>query len=635
MGTTAVPTTRLEDEAITIIREVAAECERPVLLFSGGKDSVVMLHLAQRAFFPARIPFPVMHVDTGHNFEEVIEFRDRTVKQFEVDLIVASVRGVDRPGAVCATSPASARRGTCCRRSPCSTPSSSIASTPCSAAPAATRSGRGRRSGSCRTATSSDSGIRRTSAPSCGGCTTPTTTEASTCGCSHCRTGPSSTCGGSSPSVNVELPALYFAHEREVFRRDGMLMAVNDHVARRPSEAPFSASVRFRTIGDAHVHRGGRIDGGDGGRHRRRDRRRPASPSVAATRCRRPHLRSRHGRPQTPGLFLMVSPSQPEVARRADGALARRCISRTVGSVDDGKSTLIGRLLHDSKSIFEDQLEHIESVSRRRGHDDVDLALLTDGLRAEREQGITIDVAYRYFSTPHRDFVIADCPGHLQYTRNMVTGVSRADLAVLLVDARLGIVEQTRRHTLLTALLRVPHVVIAVNKMDLVDYAEARFDEIRDEFVRLAAGLDVDLEAVTFVPISALAGDNVVERSNRMPWYGGPTLLHHLETVVIDSPGAVAARLPVQYVIRPQRAEHRDYRGFAGTVAAGTLRVGDAVVVLPSGIVTTIAAIDTPDGPVDEAAQGRAVTVVLADDVDVSRGDVIVDAADAPGPRSA
>ena len=302
----------------------------------------------------------------------------------------------------------------------------------------------------------------------------------------------------------------------------------------------------------------------------------------------------------------------------------------TVGSVDDGKSTLIGRLLHDSKSIFEDQLEHIEAVSKRRGNDYVDLALLTDGLRAEREQGITIDVAYRYFSTPHRDFVIADCPGHLQYTRNMVTGVSRADLAVVLVDARLGIVEQTRRHTLLTSLLRVPHLVIAVNKMDLVDYAEARFDEIGDQFVQLAAGLDLDLTTVTFVPISALAGDNVVERSDRMPWYSGPTLLHHLETVAIDGASAVAARFPVQYVIRPQRAEHRDYRGYAGTVAAGTLRTGDPVVVLPSGIATTIAAIDTADGPAEEATEGRAVTVVLADDVDVSRGDVIVDAADAP-----
>ncbi len=304
----------------------------------------------------------------------------------------------------------------------------------------------------------------------------------------------------------------------------------------------------------------------------------------------------------------------------------------TVGSVDDGKSTLIGRLLHDSKSIFEDQLEHIEAVSRRRGHDYVDLALLTDGLRAEREQGITIDVAHRYFSTPQRDFVIADCPGHVQYTRNMITGVSRADLAVVLVDARHGVVEQTRRHSLLAALLRVPHLVVTVNKIDLVADAEARFAEIVGQFTAAAGELD-ELRhlAVTFIPISALAGDNVVERSDRTPWYDGPTLLRHLETVPTMRPGEQpAARFPVQYVIRPQRVEHRDYRGYAGTVAAGELRPGDQVIVLPSGRRTHITHIDTFDGPVPVAGPGDAVTVRLADDVDVSRGDLIAAAGDPP-----
>ena len=265
----------------------------------------------------------------------------------------------------------------------------------------------------------------------------------------------------------------------------------------------------------------------------------------------------------------------------------------TVGSVDDGKSTLIGRLLHDSKSIFEDQLEHISAVSKRRGNDYVDLALLTDGLRAEREQGITIDVAYRYFSTPHRDFVIADCPGHVQYTRNMITGVSRADLAIVLVDARHGVVEQTRRHSLLASLLRVPHLVIGVNKMDLVEHSEDRFDEIVAEFSAFAQ--DLELQDVTFIPISALVGDNVVERSTNMDWYTGPTLLHHLETVAVASaPGDIESRFPVQYVIRPHRAEYRDYRGYAGTVAAGTLRPGDDVVVLPSGVHTTVERRSTP-----------------------------------------
>jgi bifunctional enzyme CysN/CysC len=295
----------------------------------------------------------------------------------------------------------------------------------------------------------------------------------------------------------------------------------------------------------------------------------------------------------------------------------------TIGSVDDGKSTLIGRLLHDSKSIFEDQLEHIEAISKRRGHDYVDLALLTDGLRAEREQGITIDVAYRYFSTPGRDFVIADCPGHVQYTRNMITGVSRADLAIVLVDARHGIVEQTRRHTLIASLLRIPRLVVAVNKMDLVDYDEQLFADIRAGFLDHAEALGIDRDHVTVIPISALAGENVVEPSGLVPWYSGPTLLVHLETVDVADARDVPARFPVQYVIRPQRAEHRDYRGFAGTVAAGVLRTGDPVVVLPSGVTTTVASIDTADGPIDEAAHGRAVTVVLADEVDVSRGDVI------------
>ena len=318
---------------------------------------------------------------------------------------------------------------------------------------------------------------------------------------------------------------------------------------------------------------------------------------------------------------MALASSLATIAVRASHG-ARRCAFATVGSVDDGKSTLIGRLLHDSKSIFEDQLEHIEAVSKRRGNDYVDLALLTDGLRAEREQGITIDVAYRYFSTPARDFVIADCPGHVQYTRNAITGASTADLAIVLVDARHGIVEQTRRHSLLVSLLGVPHLVICVNKMDLVDYDPDRFEAIRDEFTEFAARLD--LRDVTFIPISALDGDNVVDRSANMSWYEGPTLLHHLETVYTASDdNLIDVRFPVQYVIRPQRAEHHDYRGYAGTVAAGTLRPGDEVLVLPSGLTSRIERIDTADGPVDEARPAMAVTVLLADDLDISRGDMI------------
>ncbi len=294
----------------------------------------------------------------------------------------------------------------------------------------------------------------------------------------------------------------------------------------------------------------------------------------------------------------------------------------TVGSVDDGKSTLIGRLLLDSKAIFDDQMDHIEEVSRRRGSDFTDLALLTDGLRAEREQGITIDVAYRYFATPRRSFVIADCPGHIQYTRNMVTGASTVDLAIVLVDARHGVVEQTRRHTLLTSLLGVPHLVICVNKMDLVDYDEAAFQRVIDEFTEFAGKLE--LRDVTFIPISALAGDNVVERSPQMEWYQGTSLLHHLETVYTASDhNLIDLRFPVQYVIRPHTTEHHDFRGYAGTLAGGSLRVGDEVVVLPSGLPATVAAIDGFDGPLTDADEGDAVVVRLAEHIDISRGDML------------
>ncbi|MGK5546940.1 sulfate adenylyltransferase subunit 1 [Streptomyces sp. URMC 127] len=301
----------------------------------------------------------------------------------------------------------------------------------------------------------------------------------------------------------------------------------------------------------------------------------------------------------------------------------------TAGSVDDGKSTLVGRLLHDSKSVLADQLEAVEHASRSRGASAPDLALLTDGLRAEREQGITIDVAYRYFATPRRRFILADTPGHVQYTRNMVTGASTAQAAVVLVDARNGVVEQTRRHAAVAALLRVPHLVLAVNKMDLTGYAEPVFARIAEEFAAYAGSLGVP--EVTAIPVSALAGDNVVTPSPHMDWYGGPTVLEHLETVpVVTDPASEPARFPVQYVIRPRTAAHPDYRGYAGQIASGVLRVGDPVTVLPSGRTSTIAAIDALGSPVDVAWAPQSVTVRLADDVDVSRGDLIVPAAGAP-----
>ncbi|MDP8953446.1 MAG: GTP-binding protein [Actinomycetota bacterium] len=293
----------------------------------------------------------------------------------------------------------------------------------------------------------------------------------------------------------------------------------------------------------------------------------------------------------------------------------------TAGSVDDGKSTLIGRLLFDSKAIFEDQMEAVEQASLRRG-EVTNLALLVDGLRAEREQGITIDVAYRYFATPARSFVIADTPGHVQYTRNMVTGASTADLALILIDARKGIVEQSRRHAFLASLLRVPHLVVCVNKMDLVGYDQDVFNAIVEEFRAFAIRLEVT--DLSFVPVSALVGDNVVHRSAAMPWYEGSSLLHHLETVYIASDrNLIDVRFPVQYVIRPRDDTHHDYRGYAGQVAGGVLKAGDEVVVLPSGWHSTVAAIETFDGPVAEAFAPMSVTVRLADDLDVGRGDLI------------
>jgi sulfate adenylyltransferase subunit 1 len=301
----------------------------------------------------------------------------------------------------------------------------------------------------------------------------------------------------------------------------------------------------------------------------------------------------------------------------------------TAGSVDDGKSTLIGRLLHDSKGIFEDQLVALEHATRRRGGDGLDLALLTDGLRAEREQGITIDVAYRYFQTPRRKFIVADTPGHLQYTRNMVTGCSTADLSVILVDVRTGMLEQTRRHIVIAALLRVPRLVVAVNKMDLVGFDEAAFRSIVDEVAGFAGRLGVT--DVTAIPVSALRGDNVVERSGAMPWFEGPPLLEFLESVpldTVDGPGPL--RLPVQWVIRATADGDPDYRAYAGRIEGGRVSPGDTVVALPSGIETSVASIDTYDGQLAEAFAPLSVAVRLTDDVDLGRGGLLAGVTDAP-----
>jgi bifunctional enzyme CysN/CysC len=307
---------------------------------------------------------------------------------------------------------------------------------------------------------------------------------------------------------------------------------------------------------------------------------------------------------------------------RAENAQTDLLRLSTAGSVDDGKSTLIGRLLYETQAIYEDQLAAVERASHERGGDYLNLALLTDGLRAEREQGITIDVAYRYFATPRRKFVLADTPGHVQYTRNMITGTSMANLSIVLIDARKGLVEQSRRHTFIASLLGVPHLVICVNKMDLVDYSEEVYEQLQVEFRPFLTRLD--LHDVTFIPISALHGDNVVKRSERMPWYSGAPLLHHLEHVFIAADrNLIDVRFPVQLVIRPLTNAHPDYRGYAGQVAGGVLKPGDEVMVLPSGLRTRIAGIDTYDGPLQEAFPPMSVTLRLEDELDISRGDVI------------
>ena len=303
----------------------------------------------------------------------------------------------------------------------------------------------------------------------------------------------------------------------------------------------------------------------------------------------------------------------------------------TAGSVDDGKSTLVGRLLYDTKSVLADTLDAVHRASADRGLTTPDLSLLVDGLRSEREQGITIDVAYRYFATDKRSFVLADTPGHVQYTRNTVTGASTAQLAILLVDARKGVIEQTRRHAAVLALLGVPQLVLAVNKIDLVDFDETTFARISKEFTAHATALGYSPDAVVHIPVSALAGDNVVEHSTNTPWYSGPTLLEHLESVPVEAdPHDAVFRFPVQYVIRPRTPEHLDYRGYAGLVASGTVKVGDEVVVLPAGLRSTVEKIDTYDGPLAEAAAGQSVTLLLADDLDISRGDLIAAASTPP-----
>ena len=588
----------LEAEAIHVMREVAAEFERPALLFSGGKDSIVMLALAEKAFWPARIPFPVMHVDTGHNFPEVLEFRDRRVAELGVRLIVASVQESIDAGRVTEETGRHASRN----RLQTVTLLDAIEEHRFDALFGGARRDEEKARAKERVFSFRDEFGQwdpKNQRPELWSLYNTRIRRGE-----HIRVFPLSNwteldVWAYIERQELEIPSIYFAHERPVFERDGLLLADNPWVPRGEDEPVLTSVVRYRTVGDMTCTGAVASVGRDRGRGDRRGGRDPdhrARPDPG----RRPDQRGSDGRPQARGVLLMdaVSPG----GTNPDAPLAPRMdILRfaTAGSVDDGKSTLIGRLLYDSKSIFADQLEAVERTSRDRGEDYTNLALLTDGLRAEREQGITIDVAYRYFATPRRKFIIADTPGHIQYTRNMVTGASTADLAVVLVDARNGLTEQSRRHAFLTTLLRVPHMVLAVNKMDLVDYRADVFERICEEFSAFAARLDIG--DLTFVPISALHGDNVVDRSANMPWYDGPSLLHHLEHVHIASDrNLIDVRFPVQYVIRPHAATDavlHDYRGYAGQVAGGVLKPGDEVMHLPSGFTTRSAGSRRPGSP--------------------------------------
>ena len=612
----------LESEAVHVIREVAAELERGVLLFSGGKDSAVLLHLARKAFRPAALPFPVMHVDTGHNFPEVIEYRDRMVEELGAQLIVASVQeSIDNGRVVEEKGPRASRN-----RLQSVTLLDAIEKHGFKAAFGGARRDEERARAKERILSFRDDF----------GQWDPKAQRPELWNLYNGHVKPGEHVRVFPLSNWTELDVWQYIREEQhraaldLLRPQARGVQARRHAVRdlrlRRAAARRGAVRGVGALphrGRHELHRRRGSDGRDA-RGRGAPRSPPrASPSAArrapTTASPRPPWRTARRRATSSDLAVpgAATNGRPLAARRSE--LVRFA---TAGSVDDGKSTLIGRLLYDTKSIFEDQLEHVEQTSKRRGDSYVNLALLTDGLRAEREQGITIDVAYRYFHTPRRKFIIADTPGHEQYTRNMVTGASTADLALILVDARKGVLEQSRRHAFIASLLRIPHLVVCVNKMDLVDFDQEVFDRISAEFTGWAAKLDI--HDMSFIPISALHGDNVVERSEHMPWYEGPSLLYHLEHVHVASdrnlagrplPGPVGDAPDVRRAPRLPRLRRRDRLGrFPRRRRGGGAAVGPLVA---------IAGIDTYDGVLDEAFPPLSVTLRLEDDIDISRGDMI------------
>src|ERR1019366_4335875 len=510
----------------------------------------------------------------------------------------------------------------CSKPAPCSTPSAPATSTPHSAARAATKRNRAPRSASTASATPSDSGTPRTSAPNCGASITAASIKARASASSAFQLDRTRRLALHPPGEHPHRAALLRQTAPHGGARGRPHPGGAQHAAIARRSAP-NGDVPHALAGLHLLHRRHPLRGRHAAQNHRRD------DSVPPQRAREPRHRSRpgrlHGNQEARGLFLMPVENLSAATAQWLEATSQTELLRftTAGSVDDGKSTLIGRLLYDSKGVYEDQLASVRKATRNLSTNGLDLSLLTDGLRAEREQGITIDVAYRYFSTPRRKFIIADTPGHEEYTRNMATGASTANLAIILIYARYGVLPQSRRHAFLAALLGIPHLVVAVNKMDLMEFREDVFNAIRDEFRAFAAQIDAQIEdsAIVYIPISALDGDNVVNRSQRTPWYQGPALLEHLETVPIARDiNLTDLRFPVQYVIRP----NLDFRGFAGTLASGVVRRGDAITVLPSGRTSRVKSIVTWEGDLEEAFAPMSVTLCLEDEIDVSRGDMLV-----------
>ena len=606
----------LEAEAIHILRETAAQFERPMLLFSGGKDSITLAHLAEKAFRPAPAPFPYLHIDTGHNFPETLAFRDAFVARTEAKLVVRQVEESIRQGRAAEEKGKFPSRN----RQQAVTLLDAIAELKLDAC-----IGGGRRDEEKARAKERIFSVRdefggwepRLQRPELWNLLNGRIHIGE-----NVRVFPLSNWTELDVwqyirAERIPLPELYFAHRRQCLVRDGLLFPMSPFVQSDPGDDVRERQIRFRTVGDmtctaAVLSEVQDVDGII-------DELRASDLTERGSRLDDQPLGSGHGRPQTRGVLLM------ELLRFI-----------TCGSVDDGKSTLIGRLLYDSKVLLREQVAALERSSARSTNGangarsgPLNLALLTDGLRAEREQGITIDVAYKYFATPRRKFVVADTPGHVQYTRNMVTGASTADLAVLLVDARQGLLEQTRRHAYLASFLRIPRLVLAVNKMDAVAWSRDVFEEIRDAFAALTRG--AGFAGVHAIPVSALEGDNVVEPSRHTPYYDGPPLLRFLEEIEVPrTTVAERGRLPVQLVLRPSDPALQDYRAYAGEVTSGVFRPGDAVLVLPSNLRTTIAAIERCGEPVDEAFAPMSVALRLSDDIDVGRGELIASAACPP-----